>query len=351
VQSRVTIALLVWAAWTALAVFFAISTSLTYISQGRAPVWGLALSVALASWWIWAALTPLVVWLARWMPLSRRRLAIHLPILLAGGVAVAFLKVTVEGWIRLWMLGQRPYVLISNLALQVLIYWAIVAVVHALDHYGRSRARAAQVEARLGEAQLQLLRQQLRPHFLFNALNAISELVHEDPAAADRMLDRLSALLRATLHAEERHLVPLSEEIDLAEHYLAIQQVRFSDRLHVIYDVPAGVRDLPVPTLLLQPLIENAIQHGISARASGGSVRIAGAIRDDRLWLTVSDDGLGFVTGTAEGIGLTNTRGRLQSLYNGGASFDIAAAPGGGTDVTIGLPIATSSSGVTGAAR
>jgi len=349
VQSRWTIALLVWAAWTALAVFFAITSSLTYISQNRPPLWGLALAYSLAQWWIWAALTPFVVWLARRMPLGRRCLALHLTTHLVAGVAAALIKVTVEGWVRQWLFGARPYVLISNLALQVLIYWAIVAVVHALDHYGRNRARTAQVEARLGEAKLELLRAQLRPHFLFNALNAISELLHEDPAAADRMIGRLSDLLRATLRARDRQLVPLSEEVRLADHYLAIQKIRFADRLQATSEIPAGCRDLLVPHLVLQPLIENAVQHGLSPRASGGSVRITAQLRHDTLTVTVSDDGVGRSREVTDGIGLANTRARLQSLYGSAATLAIDAAPGGGTIVTIALPAASMPASAAGA--
>jgi sensor histidine kinase YesM len=339
VQSRVTIALLVWSAWTALATFFAVTSSLTYVSQGRPPIWGLALAYSLAQWWIWAALTPVVVWLSRRLPLGRRRLALHLSLHLVAGLAAAFIKVTLEGWVRQWLFGARPYVLISNLALQVLIYWALVGVVHALDHYGRSRERAAETEARLGAAQLQLLRAQLRPHFLFNALNAISELLHEDPAAADRMIDRLSALLRATLQAGDRQLVPLHEEIRLAEHYLAIQQIRFADRLRVELDVPAGCRDLTVPHLVLQPLLENAIQHGLSHRAAGGTVRVAAAMQTQHLVVTVSDDGAGMMPpGNGAGIGIANTRARLQSLYGNAASLALDAPPHGGTRVTLVVP-------------
>ena len=270
---------LVWAAWTALAVFFAITTSLTYISQGRPPLWGPVLAQTLAQWWIWAAVTPFVVWLvARW-PIVRPHRATRVAAYLVIGVVVALGKVSADGAVRQWLFGVRPYLLISNLALQMSIYWALVATAHVLQHYIAARARAARAETRLGLAQLQLLRAQLQPHFLFNALGSIAELVHEDPDRADRMIGRLSDLLRATLDVSGRDEVTLAEELTLLRSYVAIQQTRFGDRLDVVIDVPDDALAARVPFLLLQPLVENAIRHGVGARAAGGRVRIS-AIRD-----------------------------------------------------------------------
>jgi two-component system, LytTR family, sensor kinase len=338
-RRRWLVAGLVWAAWTALAVFFAITTSLTYISQDRPPLWGLVLAFALAQWWIWAALTPAVVWVARRAPLTRPRLVQSVVVHLMAGLVAAAIKVNVEGAAREWVFGVRPYMLINNLALQVLIYWALVGAVHALDHFGRSQARAAAAEARLAEAQLQLLRAQLRPHFLFNALNTISELVHEDPSAADRMIGRLSDLLRATLRAGDRHLVPLSEEIALLDHYVAIQQGRFGARLTVEWDVPTACLGFSIPHLLLQPVVENAILHGLSPRASGGAVRIAVGVHEGHLVLSVSDNGVGLADEWKEGIGLAHTRARLRSLFGPRATVVIARRSGPGTTVTMTMPV------------
>jgi len=339
-RRRLTTALFVWAAWTALATFFGITTSLTYVSQGRPPVWGLALAFALAQWWIWAALTPIVVWLARRFRLARGRPGIYLPLHFALGLGVAFAKVTIEGWVRLWLFGARPYLLINNLALQVLIYGALVALVHALDHYGRSREQASATEARLREAQLDLLRAQLQPHFLFNALNAISELVHEDPDRADRMIGRLSELLRATLETGTRSLVPLEDELRLVDHYLAIQRVRFGDRLTVTIDVPADCRRVEVPHFFLQPLVENALVHGLAPRAEGGWVRLSAERRGRQLVLRIEDDGVGLgAVQDAGGIGLANSRARLSSIFGDTASLVLAGRPGGGAIVTATMPI------------
>ena len=337
-RGRLRTALLIWSAWTALAVFFALTTSLTYVSQGRPPIWGLSLAYSLGQWWIWALLTPPVFWLAGRYPLTRTRLATRLPLHLLMGLGVALIKVRAEGFVRQWLFGVSPYLLINNLALQMLIYWALVGVAHALDTYGRSRQQAAEVEARLGRAQLELLRTQLQPHFLFNALNVIAELVHEDPERADRMLGRLSNLLRSTLDAEDRPFVTLDEEVGLVQTYLQIQEARFGERLSVGIGVAPDCRTALVPHLLLQPIVENAIQHGVAPRADGGTVTISASRDGDGLRIQIEDDGSGVRGESKAGIGLSNTRARLDSLYGGAASFDLVSRAGGGTAATIRIP-------------
>jgi two-component system LytT family sensor kinase len=338
-RARLTAALGVGVAWTALAVFFAVSSSLTYVSQGRAPVWGLSLSMALAQWWLWALLTPLVVWLARHLPLAPGRLAWTVPAHLVCGLGVALLKVLMENGARQWLLGVRPYLLINNVALQMLIYWALVGFTVVLDRFGRHQARAAEAEARLSQAQVQLLRSQLQPHFLFNALNAVSELIHEDPEKADRMIGLLSDLLRATLEAGDRPEVPLDEELQLAERYLAIQRIRFGDRLRVETSVGPACATVLVPHLCLQPLVENAIRHGLSARARGGTIWMTAVVGDRAVVLTVEDDGVGLGRPSGDGIGLANTRARLASLYGPQGSLVVEPRAAGGTLATIRVPL------------
>ncbi len=337
-RGRLRTALLIWSAWTALAVFFALTSSLTYVSQGRPAIWGLSLAYSLGQWWIWALLTPLVFWLAARYPLTPTRLATRLPLHLLMGLGVALIKVRAEGFVRQWLFGVSPYLLISNLALQMLIYWALVGVAHALDAYGRSRQQAAEVQARLGRAQLELLRTQLQPHFLFNALNVIAELVHEDPERADRMIGRLSNLLRSTLDAGDRPFVTLDEEVGLVQSYVQIQEARFGERLSVGIDVAPDCRTALVPHLLLQPLVENAIQHGVAPRADGGTIRIRASRDGNGLSIRIEDDGSGVRGESKAGIGLSNTRARLESLYGDDASFDLVSRAGGGAAATIRIP-------------
>jgi signal transduction histidine kinase len=334
--------LLVWAGWTTLAVVFAASTSLTYISQNRAPLWGPVLAVTLAQWWIWAALTPVVLWIARRFALERGRLLARVPIHFVFGVLVAFVKLAIEGRVREWVFGAPPYLLISNLVLQYLIYAALVAAAHLVARYGQTQARAAAVESRLNEARVQLLRAQLQPHFLFNALNAIAELVHEDPDRADVMIGRLSDLLRATVGLDARQDVTLDEELVLVEAYLEIQRARFGDRLVVSIEVEASCRALLVPHLLLQPLVENAVEHGTSRRADGGTLSVAAERRDRVLEIRVEDDGPGWEGDEpAAGVGLTNTRARLAVLYGAAGRLTLTRRQTRGVRATVTLPAAT----------
>jgi signal transduction histidine kinase len=336
----------VWGAialgWTALALFFAISLWLNYVAQGREARFGASLLVSLIEWWIWIPLTAVPVALARRFPLARPRRVRDAGVHLVAGLAVASVKVGAERVVRSWVFGFTPYFLPSNLALHWLVYLAIVAVALALGYYRRSRARAleaSRMETRLQEARLQLLAAQLQPHFLFNALNTIAELVHEDPQRADRMISGLSDLLRATLDADG-HATPLASEIALAERYLAIQQVRFGDRLRIDWDVAPGLDARPVPRLLLQPLLENAILHGVGARKAGGRIRVGARVVRDRLEISVEDDGEGFGVGGADrqGVGLANTRSRLAAMYGGRAGVEIRSSPLGGAAVVVTLP-------------
>ena len=334
--------LLVLGGWTLLASVFAVSSSLTYMIAYQPPQWRQTFVMAFTEWYVWAAMTPLVVWLARRFTLSRRRWIARALVLAAAGLPVAFAKVTLTRLLR-GLAGPGEYFLISNLTTHYLIYWGIIGATHAVENYraGRERElRAAQLEARLADARVQLLKMQLQPHFLFNALNAIAELVHEDPKVAERMIGALSQLLRETLDAAMVDLVPLARELDLLERYVDIQRARFGDRLDlriVIEDEEA--RSVLVPILLLQPLVENSIHHGLAKRVRAGRIDIRARRAGNSLVIEVHDDGAGFSPGEArEGVGLGNTRARLAAMYAGSHSLVVAASPDGGTAATLTIP-------------
>jgi two-component system LytT family sensor kinase len=327
----------IWAGWTALALFFAISLWLNYIAQGRPARFGASLIVSLAEWWLWVPLTPVAVALARRFPLEPGRRTRDAVIHLAAAAILSTVKVLGERIVRLWVFGVAPYLLPSSLALHFLVYWAIVGATRGFEYYRESQhrlLRASQTEARLNEARLQLLRAQLQPHFLFNALNTVAEMVHENAERADRMIASLSDLLRVSL--DEGDAVPLAEEMRIAGLYLDIQQARFGDRLHIVWDVPDAFATTLVPRLLLQPLIENAIVHGVSQARSGGTIEITVRHSADALVITVSDDGAG-LTGKPEGIGLANTRARLAA-WSGRSTVNLRPRSGGGTIAEIALP-------------
>jgi two-component system LytT family sensor kinase len=343
-RGRWVVWLLVWGGWTALAIFFAAASSLTFIASYQPPRWGQTMTLAFAEWYVWAALTPLVVWLAGRFPFGARTWLrsglVHAP----AGLAIAMVKVAFTRILRAIAVGERgDYIEISSLATQYVIYWSIVAAAHGVAYYraGRERElRASQLEARLAETRLQLLKMQLHPHFLFNTLNTIAELVHEDPDAADRMIAGLSDLLRATLDAGDIDEVDLGAELGLLARYLEIQQARFGDRLQVHIRAGPAEKGALVPFLVLQPLVENAIRHGLAARVDAGRIEIRANRRGDRLVIDVEDDGAGVEDAerVRDGVGLGNTRARLAALYGGAQSIEVTGGPGLGTLVRLTIP-------------
>ena len=225
------------------------------------------------------------------------------------------------------------------------MYRALLGFQHAVDYYHESReraVRAAQLETRLVEAQLQALQQQLHPHFLFNTLHAISALVHHQPDKADAMIERLSNLLRIALDKVAVQEVTVAEEIDYLRAYLDIEQIHFGDRLEIVYRIDAHALDALVPNLILQPLAWNAIRHGLAPRAGKGRLPIEAIVEGDTLVLRIADDGRGLgpdgVVGRV-GVGLSNTQARLERLHAGRASLVCAPGTAGGCVVTVTLPL------------
>jgi two-component system LytT family sensor kinase len=287
-------------------------------------------------WYSWALFTPAIVWLSQRFRFERqgllRAVAVHLPAVLCcsfahiGAMQAAqWWLVTSDGGQFQWWTETRRAAL-TNFDWEMMTYWAIVGLSHALLYYRESRDRAlwtAQLETRLVEAQLQTLQQQLHPHFLFNTLHAVSTLMHRDVAAADRTLMRLSDLLRLTLERLGEKEVPLASELDFLRKYLDIERIRFADRLVVRFDIEADVETALVPTLLLQPLVENAIKHGIARKAGAGHIDISAHREEDKLRIEIRDDGVGLSEGTLtalhKGIGVSTTRARLQHQF--GADF------------------------------
>ena len=230
---------------------------------------------------------------------------------------------------------------VARLPVDFLILWALTGVAYAAayyERYARQRESARTLEGQLARAQLQALKSRLQPHFLFNALNALTVLIRKDPEAAVDMTRHLSDLLRATLVREQAQWVPLREELDVLKAYLAIEQVRFGDRLRVEFDIAPDTLDQPVPDLVLQPLVENAFKHGFADKRGVGTLRLRSRRAGGILWLEVEDDGTGLRAGAPEGIGLSTTRERLAALYGGRATFSLDARPEGGTLARLSLP-------------
>ena len=351
---RALLAIAYVALWTAIGALFAAQAIITYSYSGTRTVSGARVfAYALADWYVWALLAPAIFWLAHRFNFTRYRLrsvAVHLP------ASIAFL--VLRYWLRIFLGMLIPYVrvgapaLLSSLALQLFVYWAILAVAVAGEYqrmYRGEQIAAVALKTQLARAELGLLKMQLQPHFLFNTLNAISEQVHTDPEAADRMITHLSELLRYTIGSAEAQEVSLGEELALLERYLVIQRARFAGRLEVTLDVDASTIEAFVPNLVLQPLVENAIRHGIAPRACGGHIEIV-ARRDLKkrlLLLEVRDDGIGIEAArarrdhgdTREGVGIANTVARLRQLYGDTYSFNLADNSAGGTIASLTIPL------------
>jgi sensor histidine kinase YesM len=323
---------------------FAVSSSLTFMLAYQPPQWSRTFTSAIADWAPWVLLTPLVVWLARRLRLRPSRWMARAMTLALVGLPLAFIKLMLTQVMRRSS-GVAEYLAITNFTTQYLIYWGVIVTTHVSEHYRDSRRRelrASQLEASLADARLQLLKMQLQPHFLFNTLNTIAELVHENPVEAERMIERLGALLRETLEGGLSDLVPLAKELDLLERYIAIQRVRFGERLRVTIDAPDDVGQALVPSLVLQPIVENAIKYGLTSRLGAGAIELGAGRQGDSLVIEVRDDGQGFTpAGVREGIGLRNTRARLAELFGTEQRVDVISAEGAGTRVRLTMPYRT----------
>ncbi|MGE3492216.1 MAG: sensor histidine kinase [Vicinamibacterales bacterium] len=339
--------------FSAFAAFYFIST-FTDKSAG----FGLLLALNLTYWYSWAVLTPGILWLTRKFPFERATWKAAIPVHIAGVIVATLLHVAMAvasamgiyamvgepltSWLR-----EFQQMLLLNFDWEMMTYWTIVGVGHAIRYHYQARAKelnAAQLETRLVEAQLHTLQRQMQPHFLFNTLNTISALMHRDVDAADAMIARLSDLLRMSLQRTGVQEVDLKEELDFLSKYLEIEQTRFRDRLSVVFDIQADTLDAMVPNLLLQPLVENAIKHGIGPRPTPGQIVIRSRRVGAMLELDVQDNGVGLsaarLTDFNRGVGLSNTRSRLDHLYGSLHRFEFRQPAEGGLLVLIAIPMA-----------
>jgi signal transduction histidine kinase len=336
-----------------------------YLSRSKIgdPVtWIFALSRALADWYTFMLLSLPVLWLAQRFQFERGRwqqaFSIHLIGSAIFSIAWMALRAVVEQWQTRGEMHPIPFAaafgraLVATFFFNLLVYWGIVIVRHAFAYYWKFHERevhTAELETRLTQARLQALQMQLNPHFLFNTLNAIASLMHKDVEAADRMITQLSDLLRYTLESTEAHEVPLRQEVDFLDRYLEIQQARFGDRLTVRREIAAETLDALVPNLLLQPLVENALNHGIAPHARPGQIVLRTARQNDRLQLEVQDTGAGLPTNrVSEGVGLANTRARLLQLYGSAQRLELLNVSEGGLLVRVTMPFRAEVTGQTG---
>jgi two-component system LytT family sensor kinase len=331
---------------------------------GRPVTWTRALGATMPSWYVLTALLPFILVVSRYFPLEPGRWMRAVPVHLAAAVMFAFLHILIASWLSDFVLypgGEFPFDFRTNMSrllsiyfvVELVTYFAVVGAYHAYDFSNRYRERegqaaqlalkASRLEASLVRANLDALRMQLNPHFLFNTLNAIAVMALKgEKHGVVRMLTLLSDLLRLSLEQKEQ-VVSLREELGFLDHYLEIEQVRFKDRLTVERDIEPETLDAEVPTLLLQPLVENAIRHGVSRRAGPGTVRVEATIADGEvLQLRVMDTGPGFGnvrSSDGTGVGIANTRARLDQLYGTRHDLELSNRAEGGACVTVRLPL------------
>jgi len=349
----------VFGAWTALALFFTGQLYYTYLLSEQPTTWRYAASQQLVYPYLWALGTLFVLWLANRFPVEGRawwrNALFHL---LAATFFVVLISTAFQVVFQYFNGPAKPFRL--SLTLQWIIFnssenYGIYGLILLLNQvfrfyrrYREGELRASQLETQLTQAQLQALKMQLHPHFLFNTLHSISALVHRDPDMADRMIARLGDFLRLTLDNSGAQEVSLQKELEFLKCYLDIERVRFQDRLTTSLDVEPRALDSTVPNLILQPIVENALRHGLSHR-SAGHLEISAKRYNGSLRIQVKDNGPGLsaitrpkTANTREGLGLSNTRARLEQLYGGAHRFEIENAPEGGLVVTLEIPAAGS---------
>lgn len=310
--------------------------------------------VSYKNWLMWAAFAPAIIWIVhtmlvrRWSWAERIASSLGLAIALALAHAIIEMQLHQMAGVSAHMMPFLSYHLFHGLLTFCVLY--ATALLIEGERVTRARElREVQLQEQVSRAQLQTLRMQLQPHFLFNTLNSISALIEQDVRAAQRMLSRLSDFLRMTLTTAAHQEVPLREELELLDSYVDVERVRFGDRLRVVYDISPEAQSALVPNLILQPIVENAIRHGIQPSINGGAVTVRAYREDNRLVLEVTDNGVGFGAAAERadgtGVGLANTRERLRQRYGSAATLEIVRGSPAGTAVIQRLPFTTTGDG------
>lgn len=358
IKSRSARWVLVILFWTVVGLFFASQVYFISVYRGEPHPWQRTLLWTMPDWYIWAALTPLALMIAKRYRLERdtgiKNLVVHIPASIL--FAVVHLAIYTPIQVLLNPTSARPlgmgemfqFYLFTRIHFNIITYAVIVGIWYAFDYYRKLREREltmSRLQGQLAQSHLRMLKMQLQPHFLFNTLNSISALMHIDVEKADRMLARLGDLLRATLRNDESQFVTLRRELDILRTYLEIEQIRLGDRLSITFRIDDDVLDAEVPNLLMQPLVENAIKHGIGPNKQAGTIEVSAHRENGSLMLKIQDDGVGVekakAIALAGGVGLSNTRNRLSGIYGSDHQLRILSGSKGGFAVTISIPFRT----------
>lgn len=339
------------AAWALLGLLLAAQAWLSYSIRNEPIAWTRSLAVWLSWACFWAILTPVALRLVERFPIERpwwwQRLLVHL----VASVVLASLNLALFAVVAPWVGAQNAeatwWATFSRLMgtaflLNLPVYWLMIGASQAVRAAKMARERQQQalaLQAQLAEARLQTLRAQIKPHFLFNALNTVAVLMQEDVALAERVLLRVCELLRSTFSADDSHQIPLRDELALVEAYLSIEQLRLGERMSYRVSAEPETLSAQVPPMVLQTLVENAVEHGIAPRRAPGRIEVTATRAESGLCLVVADNGLGLATEASEGIGLRNIRTRLALLYGDRQRLVLEPAAGGGLVARIDLPM------------
>ncbi len=342
--------------WTLFGLLFASQLYFAYSRRGWQLPWYKPVSLELTYALIWAALTPFIIWMAQRFRIERGRLRGSLTIHFLCGLFIGMATRILHDVMFYYLISDsnkplNPLWLLQNAFLifdyGAMCYWLILVIVYALESSQRSQQveiRASRLQAQLAQSQLQALKMQLHPHFLFNTLNSISALLHKNLNAADTMIARLGDFLRLTLENSGKQEVSLHEELEFLKCYLEIERIRFQDRMSVQMDVEPETLEARLPNLILQPIVENAIWHGLQPQSIDGRIEIASKRLNGRLRVAITDNGPGLPAETGSeslakrGVGLSNTEARLHQLYGDDYRFDLTNGAENGLTVTIEIP-------------
>jgi len=345
---------MIWGVWTLVGLFFTSQIFVSTAYMEKRPTLNRVLFMQMSICYLWALATPLVLWLARRFCIERQNWRSRILFHTFGGLALVGLMSAIHFLIFMPFIGRTSEItafrdfqyVFFNLDRQLCIYWLLLLMSHVINYYNsyrKGRLQAERLRTELVQSQLEALKMQLHPHFLFNTLHSISALLNKDVGAARSMITRLGDFLRLTLENVGTQEVTLQQEMEFLNSYLEIERVRFRDRLTTLVNVDPQMLDVPVPNLILQPIVENAMRHAIATHSSCGRIEITAVPRNGALRIEVKDNGPGLPVDQdgihlRKGVGLANTRARLERLYGADHLLELANDPAGGLIVILEIP-------------
>jgi signal transduction histidine kinase len=335
---------------TALALLSVLQTVAWATYQGRHLPWGQVVVARLFDWYTCLIFLPFLYWLVRKLQSLGASWPRTIAALLFASILVSVAKYAIFLPLERWLSDNDTTtlagILSGNVIIELMIFWAAIAIMYGFEYYRQFKDRERvqlQLERRISEMQLEALRAQLHPHFLFNTLNAIATVLHRDPARADKAIVNLAELLRAVMEQRQHEEIPLDAELDLAKRYLDIMSLRSGESMRVTWSIAPDARDAAVPYFILQPLLENALEHGFGGQPDSGHLDISARATSDVLQLVVEDDGAGPGAAARNGIGLSATSQRLTELYGKSGKLTLENGSSGGSRVVVEIPLRRSS--------